>query len=227
MDSKLNRLVNHGEETLTTTLVSRFDHHHSPWPPVSLSPAVNMSTNRLMWAVFFPCTLLVLSFFLYLSIPTSCLSVPLPSSKSSIPQCPLSRFHARTLICFFMPAVRSVSKFCLFIACMRVCVCVYICILLAYIHVSTPTCPGLGLNVSLVDWCSVWLNSTSGMNPLQSTDLKKKKKNEPTGEQNVKYQVQKALWIFSISCGACRLFIVHIQHRTKFSEGTLAVKDKR
>lgn len=62
------------------------------------------------------------------------------------------------------------------------------------------------------------------MNPLQSTDVKK----GPTGKQKPEISSSESLVnLFFISCGACRLLIVHIQERMRFYEGTSALKGKR
>lgn len=117
MDSKLNRLVNHGEETLTTASVSRFDHHHSPWPSVSLSPAVSMSTNRLMWALF---SLQAFAFFLVFTVS----AVP-PLVFQFLSCHPKAAFHGARclgfmLMLWFVSLCQHLGvcpNFCMFVVC--------------------------------------------------------------------------------------------------------------
>lgn len=59
---------------------------------------------------------------------------------------------------------------------------------------------------------------------MQSTDVRK----GPTGKQKPEISSSESLAnLFFISCGACRLLIVHIQERMRFYEGTSALKGKR
>ena len=82
-----------------------------------------------------------------------------PSSKPRLPravQFPSSRRFARSKV-FTQFMLRF--DLCIYVCvCMQagdsMCVCVCACAYTACVFLST--CPGLGLNVSLIDWCSVW-----------------------------------------------------------------------
>lgn len=123
----------------------------SPWPHVSLSHSVNISTDGWMWITlslraFGPVFFIILSFFTVsarLSLVVQLASFH-PSAGSGV--------HGFMLrVWFYVPACECIyAGVCLF----SVCLCVSA--LPAYSHACFSTCPGLGLNVSLVDWCSLW-----------------------------------------------------------------------